>query len=92
MPVDTRSKSPVLLPLWCAEPNVLIASAVREVKDSRSQGMFQSYIWMPRSCFGISSTGKVVTCRLVLGFDLVTPKWVGDIARSLLVLSSTINI
>ena len=92
MPVDTQSKSPVLLPLWYAEPNVLITSAVCEVKDSRSPGMFQSCIWMSRSCFGISSTGKFVTCRLVLGFDIVTPEWVGDIARSLLVVSATINI
>ena len=92
MPVDTRSKSPVLLPLWCVEPKVLITSAVREVKASRSPGMVQSCIWMSRSCFGISSTGKFVTCRLVLGFDIVTPEWVGDIARSLLVVSATINI
>ena len=92
MPVDTRSKSPVLLPLWYAEPNVWITSAVREVKDSRSPGMFQSCIWMSQSCFGISSTGKFVTCWLVLGFDIVTPEWVGDIARSLLILSATINI
>ena len=92
MPVDSQSKSPVLLPLWYAEPNVLITSAVCEVKDSRSPGMFQSCIWMSRSCFGISSTGKFVTCRLVLGFDIVTPEWVGDIARSLPVLSATMNI
>ena len=81
-----------LLTLWCVEPNVLITSAVREVMDSRSPGMFQSCIWMSRSCFGISSTGKFVTCGLVLGFDIVTPEWVGDIARSLPVLSVTINI
>ena len=87
MPVDTRSKSPVLLPLWCVEPKVLITSAVREVKASRSPGMVQSCIWMSRSCFGISSTGKFVTCGLVFGFDIVTPEWVGDIARSLPVLS-----
>ena len=92
MPVDTPSKSPVLLPLWCVEPNVLITSVVREVMDSHSPGMFQSGIWMSRSCFGISSTGKFVTCGLVLGFDIVTPEWVGDIARSLPVLSVTINI
>ena len=92
MPVDTPSKSLVLLPLWCVEPNVLITSVVREVMDSHSPGMFQSGIWMSRSCFGISSTGKFVTCGLVLGFDIVTPEWVGDIARSLPVLSVTINI
>ena len=38
------------------------------------------------------SPGKFVTCRLVLGFDVVTPEWVADIARSLLVLSATLNI
>ena len=92
MPVDTRSKSPVLLPLWCVEPKVLITSAVREVKASRSPGMVQSCIWMSRSCFGISSTGKFVTCGLVLGFDIVTPEWVGDIARWLPVLSAAMNI
>ena len=41
---------------------------------------------------GKDSVGKFVPCRLVLGFDLVIPEWVGDIARSLLVLSATINI
>ena len=92
MPVDTRSKSPVLLPLWCVDSKVLITSAVHEVKGSRSPGMVQSCIWMSRSCFGISSTGKFVTCGLVLGFDIVTPEWVGDIARSLPVLSATMNI
>lgn len=92
MPVDTRSKSPVLLPLWYVESDVLITSAVREVNDSRSPGMFQSCIWMSRSCFRISSTGEFVTCGLVLSFDIVTPEWVGDLARSLPVLSATIKI
>ena len=92
MPVDTRSKSPVLLPLWYVESDVLITSAVREVKDSRSPGMFQRCIWMSRSFFRISSTGEFVTCGLVLSFDIVTPEWVGDLARSLPVLSATIKI
>ena len=41
---------------------------------------------------GKDSVGKCVTCLLVLGFDVVTPGWVGDVARSLLVLPATINI
>ena len=42
--------------------------------------------------YGKDSAGKFVTCLLFWGFDVVTPEWAGDIARSLLVLSATINI
>ena len=41
MPVDTRSKSPVLLPLWCVEPNVLITSAVAKVRILAAQECFK---------------------------------------------------
>ena len=57
---------------------------------------------MSQSCFGISSrylrvlwfifSGQVCYLSACLGFDVVTPERVADIARSLLVLSATINI
>ena len=64
----------------------------------RSRSCFQ----MSQSCCGISSrylrvlwfifSGQVCYLSACLGFDVVTPERVADIARSLLVLSATINI
>ena len=58
----------------------VFTSAERKVKDSRRSGMFQSYIRMSRSCFGISSLARNIDCKSILHktlkqFGLVASKY-----------------